>query len=387
MEHVAPLIFQMTINSTDKAVLLEPEYLHAYCSAKLGKPQRVGNLLVYPCPYGSHTRPKLQAREYRGRGVAKCWACGVGGTVFDVAAAVEGLDVKKDFPAVVQAVADTVGYILHDDLPDTPKKSNRKRKTYLPRPPGIVAPPPPETAAEKPLEYLPPEAQQRIQQCMQRAEDSPEKLREHADLMGIPLEELEFRTHVDSLKYGGIGLDEKGRLIYVYAHNGNIFAAKTRNQAGHEPRFILRGSPSLPWGMDDSADAETVIITEGESDAMAIHSSFYELMEWVSHNAPDRYPRPELFPAVIAKPSASTFNETWGAKLRGKDVILAVDNDDAGRNGAKKTTAVLRAAGVRRIFTWLPPDGFKDARAALDVSRPWTLAENLLTKKTKAQNG
>lgn len=387
MEHVAPLIFQMTINPTDKAVLLEPEYLHAYCSAKLGQPQRVGNLLVYPCPYGSHTRPKLQAREYQGRGRAKCWACGEGGTVFDVAAAVEGLDVKKDFPAVVQAVADAVGYVLHDDSSGTPKKSSRKRKACFSRPSGVVAPPTPDTPAEKPLESLPPDAQQRIRQCMRRAEDYPEKLREHADHLGIPFEELEFRTHLDSLKYGGIGLDEYNRLIYIYAAKDNIFAAKTRNHAGHQPRFILQGSPALPWGMDDAEIAESVIITEGESDAMAIHASFYEYLEWVSHNAPDRYPRPELYPAIIAKPSASTFRAEWGERLRGKDVILVIDNDEAGLKGADKTAAALRASGVRRVFTWLPPDGCKDARAALDAARPWTLAENILTTKTKAKNG
>lgn len=376
----------MKVNSFDKDTLLEPDYLHSYCSAKLGEPQRMGNLWIYPCPYGSHTRPKLQVREYQGKGLAKCWACGKGGTVYDVAASVEGLDVKKDFAAVVQAVADAVGYVLHDETDKRPHKSIRKRKESFPRPSGVVAPLAPVTPAEKPLEYLPPDAQQRIRQCMQRADDNSEKLREHADQLGIPFEELEVRTHLDSLKYGGIGLDEHGRLIYIYADKGQIFAAKTRNHEGRQPRFILRGSPALPWGMDDSADAETVIITEGESDTMAIHSSFYELMEWVSHNAPDRYPRYELLPAVIAKPSASTFNATCGAKLRGKDVILVVDNDEAGRNGAEKTAAVLRAAGVRRIFTWLPPDGCKDARAALDISRPWTLAENILTKKRKAKN-
>ena len=387
MEHVTPLFFYMKVNSIDRAALLEPEYLHSYCSSKLGNAQRMGNLWVYPCPYGKHTRAKLQVREYQGKGLAKCWACGAGGSVFDVAAAVEGLDVKKDFPAVVRAVADAVGYTLQTDDSGTPKESSRKRKTGFSRPQGAVTPPAPATPAEKPLEYLPPDEQQRVLQCMQRAEDYPEKLREQADLLGIPFEELEFRVHLDSLKYGGIGLDEHGRLMYVYADNGNIFAAKTRNHPGRQPRFILRGSPALPWGMEDAEMAETVIITEGESDSMAIHSSFYAFMEWVSHNAPDRYPRPELVPAVIAKPSAGTFKETWGTKLRGKDVILVVDNDDAGRNGAEKTAVILRAAGVRRIFTWLPPDDCKDARAALDAARPWGLAENILTTKRNAKNG
>lgn len=376
----------MKINPIDKEALLHPDYLHSYCAAKLGRPSRMGNMMVYPCPYGSHTRAKLQAREYQGRGFAKCWACDKGGTVFDVAAQVLGLDIKQDFPAVVKEVAETVGYVLHDDASDTPKKRIRSGKTGVLHPLGTVTPPAPDTLVEKPLAYLPPDAQQKILRCMQRAEDYPAKLTEHADLLGIPFEELEFRTHLDSLKYGGIGLDEFGRLIYVYANNGSIFAAKTRNHAGRQSRFILQGSPSEPWGMGDVEGAEAVIITEGESDAMAVHSSFYALFEWVSHNSPDRYPAAALQPAIIAKPSAGTFKSEWARMLVGKDIILVVDADEAGIKGADKTAKILRAAGVRRIFTWLPPDGCKDARAAFNLSAPSNLAESILTNKnTKTQ--
>ena len=61
--------------------------------------------------------------------------------------------------------------------------------------------------------------------------------------------------------------------------------------------------------------------------------------------------------------------------------MLIVDNDDAGRKGAEKTAGILRAAGVRRVFVWLPPDGVKDARAALDAARPWLLADDLMENR------
>ena len=72
--------------------------------------------------------------------------------------------------------------------------------------------------------------------------------------------------------------------------------------------------------------------------------------------------------------------------LVGKDIILVVDADEAGIKGADKTAKILRAAGVRRIFTWLPPDGCKDARAAFNPSAPSNLAESIITNKnTKTQ--
>ena len=376
----------MKINPIDRKTLSEPEYMHAYCSRKLGTAKRIGNQIFYPCPYGNHTRPKLQVREYHGSGYAKCWACGKGGTVFDIAASVEGLNINKEFPAVVYAVADAVNYPLLEDFTTSTGKRHRPAQARLVSSSGVA-----HRRGQKTPTAMPPvasskEIQDTAVQAMNRAEDYPEKLREHAELLGIPLEELEFRTHFDSLKCGGIGIDKWGRLLYIYSHKGNVFAIKTRNKAGAEPRFIMRGSPALPWGMDDAENAETVIITEGESDALSIHSSFFSLFEYVTHNAPDRYPKSELHPAVIAKPSAGTFKEEWAHQLIGKDVVLVVDNDDAGRMGASKTAVTLRAAGVRRVFLWLPPDGCKDARAALNAARPWELAESILINKQDYKN-
>ena len=74
----------MIISDSDKAALKVPDVLHAYCRAVLGAGKQVGRLMFYPCPWGAHSRPKLEVSERDGVGVAMCRACDCGGTVYDV---------------------------------------------------------------------------------------------------------------------------------------------------------------------------------------------------------------------------------------------------------------------------------------------------------------
>lgn len=162
-----------TISPADRAALKAPDVLHAYCRAALGAGKQVGRLTFYPCPWGAHTRPKLEVTERDGVGVAMCRACDKGGTVFDVAAGVLGLDARKDFAAVVQGVADAVGYVLRDDDTGTPQKTHRKRKAGFSRPLGVVAPPASVTPAEKPLEHLPADEEAALPVMRTRKRDMP----------------------------------------------------------------------------------------------------------------------------------------------------------------------------------------------------------------------
>ena len=141
----------MIISESDKAALKAPDVLHAYCRAALGAGKQVGRLTFYPCPFGAHSRPKLEVTERNGVGVCLCRSCDKGGTVFDVAAGVLGMDAGKDFPAVVQSVADAVGYVLHDNAAEMPRTGHRKRVTSFPRLGGVPAAPAPARPVDKPL--------------------------------------------------------------------------------------------------------------------------------------------------------------------------------------------------------------------------------------------
>ena len=378
----------MNLNPADVAALKAPDMLHAYCRAALGAGKQVGRLTFYPCPWGAHSRPKLEVSERDGVGVAMCRACDCGGTVYDVAAGVLGLDVKKDFPAVVQAVADAVGYVLLEDAAEMPRKGRRKGKTGFSRPLGAVAAPAPARPVEKPLEYLPPDEEAAALDAVRRAADNPARMAEHAALLGLPLDAVMFHTDIQEAgALGLLGLGKGGRLLYVYTHRPaagepvRVVGVKTRNLPGVEPRFLMRGSKQVPWGWDAVEAAGLVFVTEGESDALAVRAALWAWLDDWAHNEPDSFPAADAWPVVVGKPDAGTFRDTWARRLVGKDVVLIVDNDDAGRKGAEKTAGILRAAGVRRVFVWTPPAGAKDARAALDAARPWLLADDLMENR------
>lgn len=378
----------MKLSAADVAALKAPDVLHAYCRAALGAGKQIGRLMFYPCPWGAHSRPKLEVSERDGVGVAMCRACDRGGTVYDVAAGVLGLDVRKDFPAVVQAVADAVGYVLRDDVADMPRKGHRKRKAGFSRPLGVVATPAQDAPIEKPLEYLPPDEEAAALDAVRRAAENPGRMAEHAALLGLPLDVVMFHTDIQEAgMLGLLGLGKGGRLLYVYTHcpaageQVRVVGVKTRNLPGVEPRFLMRGSKQVPWGWDAVDSAGLVFVTEGESDALAVRAALWSWLDDWAHNEPDSFPADDALPVVVGKPDAGTFRDTWARRLVGKDVVLIVDNDDAGCKGAEKTAGILRAAGVRRVFVWMPPDGVKDARAALDADRPCLLADDLMENR------
>lgn len=378
----------MNLSAADVAALKAPDILHAYCRAALGAGKQVGRLMFYPCPYGAHSRPKLEVSNRDGVGVAMCRACDRGGTVYDVAAGVLGLDARKDFPAVVHAVADAVGYVLREDTADMPRKSHRKGKTGFFRPLGAVAAPAYAPAVDKPLEYLPANEEAAALDAVRRAAENPVRMAEHAALLGLPLDAVMFHTDIQEAgELGLLGLGKGGRLLYVYTHRPaagepvRVVGVKTRNLPGVEPRFLMRGSKQMPWGWDSVDAAGLVFVTEGESDALAVRAALWAWLDDWAHNEPDTFPAADAWPVVVGKPDAGTFRDTWARRLVGKDVVLIVDNDDAGRKGAEKTAGILRAAGVRRVFVWTPPAGAKDARAALDAARPWLLADDLMENR------
>lgn len=384
----------MTYTPVDIATLKAPDVLQTYCESVLGQGKRIGGKMFYPCPYGAHTRLKLEVTDKNGCGLALCRACNRGGSVFDVAAGVLGVDPRKDFAACVEAVADAVGYNLTPDDGTAPKKGRRSRKAGFSRPLAAPARPAPAPAVEKPLEYLSPDMEREALAMVERLRNAPEQMAVYAASLGVPLSIL--RSHTDIANCAGrglLGLDERGRLVYVYTHCPDegapvrVLGVKTRNPQGVHPRFLMTGSKQAPWGMDGAEPYGDIFVTEGESDALAVRAALESWLDIWLHLSPDDYPEPADLPAVIAKPDAGTFRDVWARRLIGKDVTLITDADEAGQKGAANSAETLRAAGVRRVFTWAPPAGCKDARATLDAARPWLLADNLMqTRKDFTSN-
>lgn len=87
-----------------------------------------------------------------------------------------------------------------------------------------------------------------------------------------------------------------------------------------------------------------VWVCEGEWDGIAFHECISQLEENIS---------------FISVPSAGVFKGDWIQLFNNKDVVLAYDNDDAGRAGAKKVFDII-SSSVKSIkcLHWLPSEEF-----------------------------
>ncbi len=128
---------QWGVLNTDIEALKGYDLTRAYCEAALGQPVRRGRVLMFPCPFGAHTRPHLELADLGGAGITICRACNKGGSVLDVAAAVLGLDVRRNFTECAREVAEKVGYVLHEEAAE--KRTGSRRKRPAPRP--VILPP------------------------------------------------------------------------------------------------------------------------------------------------------------------------------------------------------------------------------------------------------
>ena len=370
----------MNYTQSDIAALKGADVLQAYCERALGQGKRVGGKMFYPCPYGAHTRLKLEVTDKNGCGLALCRACNRGGSVFDVAAGVLGVDPRKDFAACVEAVADAVGYNLTPDDGTAPKKARRSRKAGFSRPLAVPARPVPVEPVGEPLEYLSPDEEAAALAAVERLRNATRLMADFAAMLGLPLGVIRSHTDMSLAVRGLLGVDERGRLVYVYTHclddaaPVRVYSVKTRNPQGMQPRFLMRGKKCALWGADDATARDAVWITEGESDALAVRAAVEDWHEIALHTL-DKYD-PATFPAAVAKPDAGTFKPAWVRSLANKEVTLISDNDAAGAEGAAKTAEILHAAGVRCVYVW-KPESVKDARAAFDRVEPWRLAANV----------
>ena len=134
--------------------------------------------------------------------------------------------------------------------------------------------------------------------------------------------------------WGRSGLGwEQGSLCYAYPSG-----LKWRNPSPDgKPRFRwLTGTAASPWRADlIGRNTRKVILTEGESDALAIIAAGLE-NDWQT--------------VACASPGTS-FQARWAGLFAGKDVVVWFDDEPsrAGARAAERTAAVLHpvAASVR----------------------------------------
>lgn len=391
-----------TFSRSDLAALRLADTARAYAERVLGAPKREGAAWYFPCPFHTHARPKLRIDAASdGAGLAVCKADGVQGDVFKLAAAVLGLDARRDFAACVREVAEKTGYTLRADAPADSRRPGRRGRGNARRRPCPAWKPrlAPQDAAGRAdgvqVEYLPADDEAAALEAVRRAAGRPDLMARHAAALGLPLDALMVHTDIDdAAALGLLGLDAAGRLLYVYTRRDDggrvrVLMVKQRNfpdEVAHgAPRFLCRGSKQSLYGADAVRDCGEVFITEGESDALAVRAAMWSFADDWAHNSPDNFSQ-DCIPAVVAKPDAMAFRAAWADALRGKSVTLIQDADDAGREGARKTADALRAAGVSRVHLWMPGGGMKDARAAFDMAHPCELADDIFKHRKEVES-
>ncbi len=123
-----------------------------------------------------------------------------------------------------------------------------------------------------------------------------------------------------------------GKLAFIY-ESGMKLRWKENGER------IIRWHFGEPWlwrGAFLSSNSR-VVLSEGETDAISVIEAGIE-----AHGT-----------VIVAMPSAGTFKDGWQTNFAGKDVTLALDNDEAGAKATKRVSELLRpVARELRVVNW-----------------------------------
>lgn len=118
-----------------------------------------------------------------------------------------------------------------------------------------------------------------------------------------------------------LGWDD-GKLAFLYESGVKI---RWKKESGER---VIRWAFGEPWIWRGGYiwQRSTIYVCEGETDCIALIDAGIEKDDST---------------LAVAVPSASTFNKEWADLFKGKDVILALDGDSAGRQGTEKVSHLL----------------------------------------------
>lgn len=108
--------------------LKQPKFLLEYCACMLGTHKDIGRVKLFRCPFGEHRRLKLHVNECDGVGLWRCWACDKGGDIFTLAAELKQLDIKAQFPDVLEHVAEVLNISLDGKMSKRSYSSSSRKR-------------------------------------------------------------------------------------------------------------------------------------------------------------------------------------------------------------------------------------------------------------------
>lgn len=265
-----------------------------------------GNELVAKCPFHDDTTPSFSINSETG--LWRCHAgCG-GGSVFDFVMRKENIEFKQAFEIVCQSAGvDAIPY----------------RAATKPKPAIVVE------EEEKP--EIPESIVDVAYERLTRADDLMKFLHEHRGITTKTI--VDFKLGWDGERYTIPIRDEHGVLKNIRRYKPKSIGKDKMisfAQFSGKKKFTYGQARLFPLPLPDG---DPIIFCEGEMDCMIATQ--------------------EGFHAVTATSGAGTFNPEWAPLFAGLDVVIAFDNDRAGRVGAQNVAKNLEpVAKSVRILHW-----------------------------------
>ena len=336
-----------------------------------------GKVTRFPCPVHGGRDPNCELTDRDGRLLYICRsACGgAGGDALSLIAAVEGLDPRRDFRAVLDRAAELAGVTLDGAaghrVPSGIRALDRAARQAL-RAEAPKPPPDPEVTAQQAA------ARWLLQSTELEGDAIPwlsrRRLKSPTRAL-LPAVELGWTFVVDSAAtataYAAANPTDADRIGKLIAHHrlvmpvtsaaGDVVAVQLRNISPDCPkqyRFRSLGPTGLGFH-NGAALAQSswmpVVLVEGGTDTLALLSWSEELR------------RSELCPdalrggfTVVGKAGTGKLTEEQAAQLRGRRVLIGYDSDNAGKAGITTAAESLRGVARKVEALLLPDDGPKD---------------------------
>ncbi len=165
--------------------------------------------------------------------------------------------------------------------------------------------------------------------------------------------------------------------------DGNVIAMKYRSANG-DKMFWWEGSENRLWGLNPKNKAlkdieDTIVITEGEMDCLAIKTAFKDYANIEVYSVPNGAPS-KINDNKIDPSEDNKFKYIWEDRAKfekTKRIILATDNDSAGDVLAHELARRLNIARCYRIDY----KGHKDSNDVLMVEGSDVLRKQVLNAK------
>ncbi|MRG94635.1 toprim domain-containing protein [Polyangium spumosum] len=318
--------------------------------------------LLVLCPWHAEKNPSCSVTLAPDGSVrVKCFACGASGDVFALIAQVRGLDVTKQFGAVlaegrrIAAGATTAGTTTRTEVSDADDADGaraRVAKTLLEACPLAAAL---DASAYLTTRGLLDEAVTDGWGALPEPVEDAVRIINRV-IVAHGLEDWQKSGFVTTP--GGLTWPDHRVLIPWRDPSGRITTLQRRLVRCAEDEvqkyvFPRGGAATWPYGIETAARVDNpagIVFVEGAFDVLALRALYKK------HAVPR---------VVVGVPGVANFRRAWAEFAQGRTAFVAFDRDEAGDRAAERVASKLYTAGAARVVRIRPASGKDWAEALL----------------------